>query len=73
MSRPKSLTVPLSVDVALRGHACQHNSKHQIAKGDRRLKVAVGRSHEHYCVDCARKFIGQAIERLQQLEAELTE
>lgn len=71
MAKPKSLILPLSVDHALKRHACQHNSKHVISKGDLRLKLAVGRSHEHYCVECAKKFIDQAIERLGQLSAEL--
>lgn len=71
MGRPKSLILPLSVDHALKRHACQHNSKHVIARGDLRLKVAVGRSHEHYCMECAKKFIDQTIERLGQLSAEL--
>ena len=70
MGKPKSLILPLSVDHALKRHGCQHNSKHVISKGDIRLKVAVGRSHEHYCQDCARKFLGQAIERLGQLSSE---
>jgi hypothetical protein len=71
VAKPKSLTLPLTVDRALKSHACQHNSKHRIAKGDLRLKVAAGRSYEHYCAACARTFLGQAIERLQKLHAEL--
>jgi len=71
MARPRSLTLPLAIDTALKRHACQHNGKHLIEKGDQRLKVAVGRSYEHYCVACARKFIVQAIERLQELDAQL--
>jgi hypothetical protein len=71
MGRSKSLTLPMSVDVALRSHTCQHSKKHLIAKGDQRLKIAVARSHEHYCVACTRKFIGESIEHLQQLEAQL--
>jgi hypothetical protein len=67
MARPKSLVLPLSVDQALKRHVCQNNNKHVIAKGDLRLKVAVGRSYEHYCVNCAKKFINQAIERLQEI------
>jgi hypothetical protein len=69
MAKSKSLTLPMSIDVALRGHTCQHSKKHLIAKGDQRLKIAVGRSHEHYCVTCARKFIAEAVEHLQQLDA----
>lgn len=71
MARPKSLTLSLSVDRALKGHTCQHNHNHAIAKGDLRLKVAVGRGYEHYCIVCAEVFISQAIERLQKLRAEL--
>jgi hypothetical protein len=71
MARPRSLTLPLTVDRALKGHSCQHNSKHQIAKGDLRLKVAVGRSFEHYCVACARTFIGRGLESLQKLDTQL--
>lgn len=71
MAKPKSLVLSMSVDHALKRHLCQHNNKHVIAKGDRRLKVVVGRSREHYCNECAKKFIDQAIERLGQLSAEL--
>jgi hypothetical protein len=72
VAKPKSLILPLSADRALRGHTCQHSSKHPIAKGDLRLKIAIGgRSPEYYCVACAQTFIAQAIERLQKLSAEL--
>lgn len=71
MARPKSLLLSMSVDYALKRHACQHNSEHVIFKGDLRLKVAAGRSHEHYCVVCATKFVDQAVERLNALKGEL--
>lgn len=71
MARPKSLLLPISVDRALRSHKCQHNSKHEIAKGDLRLKVAVGRSHEHFCMSCGEKFIEHAMEKLRKISAEL--
>lgn len=71
MARPKSLLLSMSVDRALKRHACQHNGKHVILKGDVRLKVATGRSHEHYCVMCATKFVDQAVERLHALKGEL--
>lgn len=71
MARPKSLVLSMSVDRALKRHVCQHNNRHVMAKGDRRLKVAVGRSYEHYCVECAQKFIDHAVERLGQLASEL--
>jgi hypothetical protein len=73
MPAPKSLILPMSIDRALKSHTCQHNRRHGIAKGDLRLKIAVGRSYEHYCTDCAQKFIGLAIENLQKLSAELQE
>lgn len=71
MARPKSLLVSMSVDRAGKRHSCQHNSKHVIHKGDLRLKVVAGRSHEHYCVECATKFAKLASERLEALNAEL--
>lgn len=71
MARPKSLLLSMSVDHALKRHACQHNSKHAIFKGDLRLKVAAGRSHEHYCAACATKFVDHAVERLNALKREL--
>lgn len=71
MARPRSLTLPLTVDVALKRHVCQNNSKHVVMKGDLRLKVSVGRSYEHYCVECARKFIKQTVGRLQELDTQL--
>jgi len=71
MAKPKSLILPLSVDRALKSHTCQHSKKHAITKGELRLKIAVGRSYEHYCVTCAQTFIAQAIERLQKLGVEL--
>jgi hypothetical protein len=71
MAAPKSLILPMSVDRASKRHTCQHSKKHVINKGDWRLKVKVGRSYDHYCVDCAHKFIGLGIENLQKLSAEL--
>lgn len=61
----------MTVDRALRRHACQHNDKHVITKGQLRLKVTAGRSPEYYCVACARKFIGLAEDRLQELRTSL--
>lgn len=71
MARPKSLILPMTVDEARKRHACQNNSKHVISKGDLRLKVSVGRSHEHYCCACAEKFIGLAFQQLQELQRDL--
>ena len=73
MAKPKSLVLKMTVDQALKRHTCKHSSKHVIAKGDLRLKIAVGRSHEHYCIDCAEKFINLALFRLQELRNEITQ
>jgi hypothetical protein len=71
MAAPKSFIRPMSVDRALRRTLCQHNSKHVIVKDDLRLGVRSERTPEYYCVECAQKFIGLAIENLQKLSAEL--
>lgn len=71
MAAPRSLILPMSVDHASKRHTCQHSRKHVIAKGDLRLKIKVGRSYEHYCVECAQQFIGLGIENLQKLSVEL--
>jgi hypothetical protein len=71
MAAPKSLILSMSVDRAVKSHKCHHSKRHVIAKGDLRLKVKVGRGHEHYCVECAQKFIGNGVENLQKLSAEL--
>ena len=71
MGKPKSLTRSMVVDSAKRQHNCQHNSRHVVAAGDLRLKVASGRSHEHYCLDCATRFIDLSIAHLQGLRASL--
>lgn len=41
--------------------------------GERRLKVKVGRSHEHYCLECARKILAADAAKLSALVAELNE
>lgn len=71
MGRPKSLVLSMTVDQALRRHTCQHNNKHVISKGDLRLKVANGRSSEHYCIACAERFIDLAVQDLQKLRWDL--
>lgn len=71
MGRPRSLTLKLKVDEVQKRHPCQHNDKHVLHKGDRRLKVTVGRTDEHYCASCARRFIKESIARLEELDREL--
>jgi len=71
MPRPKSLLQRVSIDVALKGHKCQHNKSHLIARGERRLKLTVGRSYQHYCIECALKIIESDIEKLASIRKQL--
>jgi hypothetical protein len=61
----------MQVDRAQRAHNCQHNAAHRIQSGDKRLKVPKERSHEHYCVACAKSFIANGIARLEDLRREI--
>jgi hypothetical protein len=71
MARRKSFLPRLTIDNALKSHNCQHNKAHRIQQGDKRLKVAVERSVEHFCVTCALESIAGDIEELQRLADEL--
>lgn len=72
MPRPKSLlSGNIIVDEAKKAHNCQHNARHRINRGDKRLKIPKGRSSEHYCVSCAIRFIEADIARLKVLTANL--
>lgn len=71
MGRHKSLLARATVDVAQRSHNCQHSAAHRIQTGDRRLKVAVQRTHEHFCVACALAMVRLDMVKLQQLEEAL--
>lgn len=73
MSRLRSLVLAIEVDTAQRRHSCQRNDKHEILKGDKRLKVkAEGRSPDHYCVECGRKILETDIQELQSVLQQLT-
>jgi hypothetical protein len=61
----------VKVDVALRAHKCQHNGRHKLERGDKRLKVTTQRSSEHYCAACALVIIERDIAKLQALASEL--
>jgi hypothetical protein len=52
-------------------HTCRSNANHLLLKGDRILIVKIERDDFHYCVDCARKFITTAREKLTSLDSEL--
>lgn len=68
----KSLVQRAEVDFAQRAHNCQANARHRLEQGDRRLKVHVDRSYDHYCRECALKIIEQDIARLGSLARQLT-
>ncbi len=67
----KSLVQRSAVDLAQKAHNCQANRTHRLERGDRRLKVHVNRSHDHYCSSCALKIIEQDIGKLQELARQL--
>lgn len=71
MPRPKSILKRVEIDVAQKAHNCQHNSKHRIQSGQKRLKVWKDRSCEHYCLDCASDIIKRDAEKLQNFLSEL--
>ena len=64
----KSLLVKVSVDIAIKAHNCQANSKHRIQRGEVRLKVRKGRSWDHYCRECAEIIINRDIQKLARLQ-----
>jgi hypothetical protein len=71
MPRIRSLIEQVGIDTAGRGHDCQGNGNHRIAKGDLRLKVRNGRSWDHYCCSCAETIIARDIQKLIDLQGEL--
>lgn len=71
MPRPKSFLCKMEVDTAKRTHYCQHNKKHSIICGQKRLKVHFNRTYEHYCTECAKKFLNQDILELHSLISQL--
>lgn len=73
MGKPRSLVLSMAIDHAKRRHACQSNRRHVIAKGDVRLKVKTGRAYDHYCRDCAVRFLDQGAAALAALRRDLDE
>jgi len=67
MARQKSIVERVEVNEALKAHNCQHNSRHRIERGDKRLKVWKGRSVEYYCVACAVDIVEHDIAKLQEI------
>lgn len=70
MPRPKSTIKQTMVDVALKSHNCQHDEKHRIEKGQKRLKIRNDRNFENYCIDCGKRIITDDIEKLKALMLE---
>lgn len=73
MGKLKSFLQNITVDEAAKTHQCQHNNRHTVNKGDRRLKLKVGRSNEHFCVQCAIESIDRDIATLENLKRQLTQ
>lgn len=73
MARLKSLLSTMQIDKASRGHRCRTSSKHQISQGDYRLSIKENRSYKRYCIECAKKILGQDIKALQDHLQRLTE
>ncbi|WP_025849458.1 hypothetical protein [Paenibacillus ehimensis] len=73
MPRPKTFIKSIEVDEAKRAHSCQHVSSHRIQTGEKRLKLKVERTFEHFCTPCALKMIDSDIEKLQNIRTQLTQ
>lgn len=73
MGKARALHSRLTVDEAGKTHRCQHSKAHIIKKGCKRLKVTEGRAHEHYCLECAARFLTGSIESLQSLLMQVQE
>ena len=68
MARIKTLIIGNDLEIAERKHSCKGNSKHQINKGQQRLKIKnkYGK-YDRYCLDCATKIINRDLDRLTVL------
>jgi len=71
MPRPKSILQRVEVDEVKRAHNCQHNARHRLERGDKRLKVWKQRSLENYCAACAIRIISRDMAKLQELQEQL--
>jgi len=71
MAKPKSMLPSLVVDQALRAHKCQHNAAHRLKQGEKRLRVRVERTYEHFCTACALDIIDRDIGKLRALADQL--
>jgi DNA-binding transcriptional regulator GbsR (MarR family) len=71
VGKTKSFLKNISIDTAKRSHFCQHNKKHKINKGDKRLKFKEGRAFQHFCIECAKESLKKDINELNALLTEL--
>lgn len=71
MPRIRSLLTHAQVDLARKAHNCQGNTRHRIERGEKRLKVRMGRSWDHYCLDCGKNIASRDIAKLEALAREL--
>ena len=71
MPRPKALLKNISITQAKRAHNCRSNSNHRIQMNEFRLTMKEGRKVQHYCLDCARRFIDAASEELSSLREKI--
>jgi hypothetical protein len=71
VAKPKSLLPNVVVDEAKKAHNCQHNAAHRLEQGDKRLRVRVRRTREHFCSACSLAIIERDIAKLHALAREL--
>jgi hypothetical protein len=67
MGRRKSFLKSIEIDIAKKSHDCKHNKNHRINTGDKRLSLKVGRTHERYCVECAKESLKADIAKLEYI------
>jgi hypothetical protein len=73
VAKPKSLLPNVVVDEVKHAHNCQHSAAHRLGQGDKRLKVRVHRTYEHFCSACALDIIERDVAKLQALAVQLRE
>lgn len=72
MGRAKSVLVAMAITEAGSSHNCRADDSHRIAKGVKRLTISEDRSKLNYCLPCAEKFVALGIQRLNEIQSNLT-
>lgn len=67
----KSMLKKALVDEVKKSHKCQHNSRHRLQKGEKRLGIKTIRNFEYFCTACAIATIDADIRKLESLRAQL--